>query len=132
MKKIVLLFVFLALGHNRAVAQQTYQSCNSVKSICVKIITIKRFISTETSKFVAEITSAISQNTEIIKFDLWMDMNGHGHPSSPLTWSKISENPLKFSVTEAEFFMPGDWQIIVDYKLDQVAGKIIIPVLVKE
>ncbi len=65
-----------------------------------------------------------------LSVDLWMEMEGQGHGSSPVTLTQVRPNIYK--VTEAYFIMPGEWLVKLAFDLDGVKHTIDIPVNIVE
>lgn len=60
-----------------------------------------------------------------------MDMNGHGHGSSPVKLEAMDELN-HYLVQDAYFVMRGRWQVIVTFTDAGINEKIIIPLDIKE
>ena len=107
----------LSLG---STGNQNFQGCNTDKSICIKIIPTKPFNSAEDSSFRAEFLDPKNKVQEVKKFSLFMPMHGQmpDHSAPPVLWAKTSDKPLSFFISEADFYMTGDWLVRVDFRIN--------------
>ena len=88
--------------------------------------------STDATEFMLHFMPAASLDPKEIKnvaVSLWMDMGGHSHGSSPVTLKMIDF--IRYTVSEAYFVMPGEWQVKVGFEYLGTAHEIVIPVEVK-
>ncbi|MDH4468896.1 MAG: hypothetical protein QE271_12625 [Bacteriovoracaceae bacterium] len=112
---------------------QDFQSCYEDKSVCINIVPTKPFHSSEDSSFTAEVINPQNTVVEVKNFSLFMLMNGDGpnHPAPPVKWVKTSDKPLKFFITEADFYMQGVWLVQVEFKDSRFLELVKISVPVK-
>lgn len=87
--------------------------------------------STEASEFIVHVVTPSNTQVTNVKVKLWMDMNGHGHGSSPVTLQPLEELN-HFLVQDAYFVMRGNWQVIVTFTDAGISEKIVIPLTIKE
>lgn len=93
-----------------------------------------RFVSTPDSKtegqFDFKIQTPDNKIAQNVKVDLWMQMGNHGHGSSPVQLTSLSENT--YQVQKAWFVMTGSWQVRVEFQVDEQSYKLILPVQVAQ
>ncbi|MFZ4713701.1 MAG: FixH family protein [Bacteriovoracaceae bacterium] len=123
--KIFLVSLVLVFSHF-LYASEAEVFCTSSNSICAQVQPEKPFTSNGENKFVLTITSSKSDLVELTKLDLWMDMGGHGHSSSPVKITKIQDNV--YAVSKAFFVMQGSWLIRLKVSQNAVIESITIPV----
>jgi hypothetical protein len=104
--------------------------CSKNTKVCASYESDVAFTTKQEGRFELELTSNDEVEVNFVKIDLWMQMGGHGHGSSPLKVTSVA--PGKYDITKAYFVMRGEWQIRVTYKQGSVQETLIIPVLIKE
>ena len=98
--------------------------CSTKNDVCVDYKADVAFTTKQEGRF------SLDLNAELVMIDLWMQMGQHGHGSSPLKVTPVSEG--QFDITKAYFVMRGAWQIRVTYKKGGVQETLIMPVMIKE
>lgn len=135
--KWLVLFFTLSLGTSTFAGEQeggihTDTFCSTVnEKTCAHIRFDKWPTSTEASEFIVHVMSPSNSQIADVKVKLWMDMNGHGHGSSPVKLETLEEMN-HFLVQDAYFVMRGNWQVIVTFTDAGMNEKIIIPLSIKE
>jgi len=120
----IFLVTFLSFFINNLSYAQT--TCSQDHNVCVKIETDQPFNSKDEARFLVKLTGS---EVEVLKIDLWMQMGGHGHGSSPLKVTRVS--PFEYDVTKAYFVMKGMWQIRLKYQFGNLQETLIVPVEIK-
>lgn len=106
--------------------------CSAVNAkTCAHLRLEKWPTSTEASEFILHVLTPSNTQVTNLKVKLWMDMNGHGHGSSPVKLETLEELN-HFLVQDAYFVMRGKWQVIVTFTDEGINEKIIIPLDIKE
>lgn len=106
--------------------------CSAInEKTCAHLRLVKRPTTAEANEFIVHIISPSNAQVTDVKVKLWMDMNGHGHGSSPVKLETLDELN-HFFVQDAYFVMRGKWQVIVTFTDDGIDEKIIIPLDIKE
>lgn len=122
--------VSLAQDREGGIHTDTYCSATNQKT-CAHLKFEKWPTSIEASSFLVHIMSPSNAQVENVSVKLWMDMNGHGHGSSPVKLDNADELN-HFFVQDAYFVMRGTWQVVINFTDAGIAEKIIVPVTIKE
>jgi len=136
MKWLALFAVFsfnaitFAGDHEGGIHTENYCSTTNEKT-CAHLRFEKWPTSTEASEFIVHVISPSNSQVTDVKVKLWMDMNGHGHGSSPVKIETLEEMN-HFFIQDAYFVMRGNWQVIVNFTDAGLNEKIIIPLSIKE
>jgi hypothetical protein len=124
---------FSVLGHDyfSSFTEDANQVCSQLTDVCVSYQSKETFTSKKeaTFKLIIKHPSLMDTPFKLNKVDLWMQMGGHGHGSSPLNIKNSSDGT--YDITKAYFVMAGEWQIRVNYQYGNVNETLIIPVLVE-
>jgi hypothetical protein len=105
--------------------------CTSYSSdICISGKFAAEPNSKDEGKFVLELQIPPETEAQNVKVDLWMQMGDHGHGSAPLKIAQIG--PHVFAVENAWFVMKGQWQVRVDFEMNNEAYKFILPVKISQ
>ncbi|MGE3610572.1 MAG: FixH family protein [Bacteriovoracaceae bacterium] len=126
----------LLLGTLLAVSLSSWASveksvCSQTSQVCASIKSDLDFSSEDEveNRFELTLNSKDGKKAELVKIDLWMQMGHHGHGSSPLKVTAVSEGV--YDITKAYFMMRGTWQVRVTYKLEGAQETLIVPVIAK-
>jgi hypothetical protein len=124
---ITLLLSFSA----KAQTSPVREVCTSYTSdICINAIFKAEPNTTDEGEFTLLIKTPNGKVAQNVKVDLWMQMGNHGHGSAPVQLTSLADNKLK--VENAWFVMTGEWQIRVDFEIDQQAYKLKLPVKISQ
>lgn len=120
----------MAGDHEGGIHTDNFCSATNEKT-CAHLKFGKWPTSTEASIFVLHIMSPSLSQVTNLSVKLWMDMNGHGHGSSPVKIESMNELN-HFLIQDAYFVMKGKWQVIVTFADAGMTEKIIIPLQIQE
>ena len=130
MKK-VLFVALLSLGiMAHADDDHTPNYCSAVQTnVCAHLGHMTALNTRDEVQFVAHVMTPNDQQISDLKIDLWMDMGGHGHGSSPVTITQFGPN--KYKVSEAYFVMTGTWLVRLTFNFNGQKQQINIPLQVQ-
>ena len=106
------------------------EACSQITKVCANYHTDVPFTTAQENRFKLVLTSSDGKAVSFLKADLWMQMGGHGHGSSPLKITQLG--PQEFDITKAYFVMKGSWQVRVTYSQDGQQEMLIIPVTITQ
>ncbi len=101
--------------------------CNEAATVCAHLDYTTDINSSDEGKFIVVLQTPQQQAVQNFKLDLWMQMGHHGHGSSPVEISDLGQN--QFSITNAWFVMPGQWNVRIDFDVQGEHQHLEIPVV---
>lgn len=97
------------------------------QNVCVHLGFLWGEFNTRTAgQFILHATTPAGTQISNLAVELWMDMGGHGHGSSPVVISPLKPNIYK--ITEAYFMMSGEWLVQVSFDYAGELHSLEIPV----
>lgn len=101
--------------------------CNETATVCAHLEYTTDINSSDEGKFIVVLQTPQQQAVQNFKLDLWMQMGHHGHGSSPVEIADLGQN--QFSITNAWFIMPGQWNVRIDFDVQGEHQHLEIPVI---
>ncbi|MGE5085302.1 MAG: FixH family protein [Bacillota bacterium] len=101
--------------------------CNETATICAQLQYLTDINASNEGKFQVVVTTPQQESVQNFKLDLWMQMGHHGHGSSPVEIAEVGPN--QFTISNAWFVMPGQWNVRVDFDFQGEHQHLEIPVI---
>ena len=131
MKSFIFVVGLLIANFAFAEGDHSEDVCSSVNpAVCAHLGHMTKVSTSEEVRFVAHVMTPQNAAITNFKLDLWMDMGGHGHGSSPVKITPFAVN--KYRITDAYFVMAGRWLVRMTFDFEGQAHSIQIPVIVEE
>jgi hypothetical protein len=137
MKFVVFVALFLCFGISNSQAHEegvghTPNYCSvENKNVCAHLKFLNVLNTKDEGKLIAHILTPSNEPIQNFKLDLWMNMGGHGHGSSPVDIAPLAE-ANHFSVANAWFVMKGTWLVRIDFDSASEHYHIEIPVSITQ